>query len=222
MRPFLPLAAAFALCLSACGGDTSTVPVDASSGGDATASDAQRPPDARGDGVTVTDAASPDSSGDAAPADSGQDALSADASPTDAGQDVLSEDAAADAGLADSGQDAVIDAGSLDAAADALPDSSTDAGAGCSATAPTGSCATNGHACTYPTQSCVCSFGAPVASSLHWVCLTLPAGCPDPEPAVGSSCTQSGLVCDYGACIGGTAVQCNGSTWAANHPICPG
>jgi hypothetical protein len=222
VRPYLPLAATFAICLAACGGDTSTVQVDASTGGDATASDAQRLPDARGDSGTVPDAASPDAASDAASADSGQDAPSADASPADAGQDVVSADAAADAGPTDSGQDAATDASSFDAAIDAPLDSSTDAGAGCSATPPTGSCATNGRTCTYPAQSCVCSFGAPVASSLHWICLTLSAGCPDPEPAVGSSCTQSGLVCDYGACIGGTAVQCNGSTWAADHPICPG
>ncbi len=80
----------------------------------------------------------------------------------------------------------------------------------------------SGEKCNYPTESCICSNGEPPTSMLHWNCSTLTAGCPQDPPAVGSACTDNGLVCDYGACVGGERVICTAGKWVSDPGVCPG
>jgi hypothetical protein len=46
-------------------------------------------------------------------------------------------------------------------------------------------------------------------------------GCPEPRPRIGAACTQSGLECDYGACFGGVALDCQGGYWQQAQVACP-
>jgi hypothetical protein len=57
---------------------------------------------------------------------------------------------------------------------------------------------------------------------LNWSCSMLNTGCPQSPPALGSGCTQEGLVCDYGACIGGEKVICTEGAWVNDIGGCPG
>ena len=47
------------------------------------------------------------------------------------------------------------------------------------------------------------------------------AGCPEPRPRIGSSCTQPGLSCDYGSCTGGVLLQCTDGSWQMVDTPCP-
>jgi hypothetical protein len=114
------------------------------------------------------------------------------------------------------------DSGTPDASAP--PDAGVDApiGAGCSATIPSGMCTQVGQMCEYPTAACICSHGSVPTTMLSWYCTTLPAGCPDPAPALDSSCSSPGTVCDYGMCMGGEKVVCTGGKWVTDQGGCPG
>jgi hypothetical protein len=80
-------------------------------------------------------------------------------------------------------------------------------------------CQWQGLACGYPEGTCTCSgaFGGPVRIDAGlgpiWRCFAPPMGCPNERPRIGSSCTQSGQACDYAACYGGVALQCNRGIW---------
>jgi hypothetical protein len=83
-------------------------------------------------------------------------------------------------------------------------------------------CTPGGFDCAYPEGQCDCTYltltanGTPV-----WQCVTPPSSCPEPRPRIGSACTQDGLQCDYGACIGGAAVQCKDGIWQQFGVACP-
>ena len=101
-------------------------------------------------------------------------------------------------------------------------DSAVEAGPTCPATEPTGTCTVNDEVCSYTGAACICTFGAPPTNMLHWSCSTLATGCPATAPAVGTTCSHANLVCDYGACMGGTQVECTGGKWVTDVPVCPG
>ncbi len=65
-------------------------------------------------------------------------------------------------------------------------------------------------ACHYPEGFCTCAGGD---GGGHWVCDT--AGCPEPRPALGSSCTAEGQRCNYLECLvlWGSAQICTQGTW---------
>jgi hypothetical protein len=54
-----------------------------------------------------------------------------------------------------------------------------------------------------------------------WTCSQPAAGCPNPRPRIGSSCSQDGLSCNYGACSGGVEVQCKDGYWQQANVPCP-
>lgn len=152
---------------------------------------------------------------------------SADGHATDSRADVEGRDAAQGR---DSGHDAAqtVDAGSApDSGSDAgapidASGGGGDAGAGCPTSVPSGTCSMAQQVCEYATAWCDCSYGNPPTNNLGWHCTTLAAGCPDPAPTVGQSCTSSGLTCDYGQCMGGHAYVCQGGAWAMGGIACPG
>ena len=170
--------------------------------------------------------AHPDSGGtrDAGPTRDGGDA----GRTKDAGADVVSHDAKKAVDVmtpVDTGRsvDAGADSGrSTDAGPSS--DAGTDAplGAGCPGSVPSGSCTDNQTSCQYPTSWCVCSYGSPPTNTLGWRCTSLAAGCPDPAPAVGATCPEAGLMCDYGHCMGGAELVCQGGAWANGGAGCPG
>ncbi|MGO8993775.1 MAG: hypothetical protein ACLQVI_10640 [Polyangiaceae bacterium] len=85
------------------------------------------------------------------------------------------------------------------------------------------SCSPAGLDCPYAQGECNCS-NTPIATPTPvWQCSTPAAGCPEPRPRIGSPCTQtqSGLSCDYGACTGGAAVQCENGIWNQVNEPCP-
>jgi hypothetical protein len=142
---------------------------------------------------------------------------SADTSPADTGSPI--DSAQSDSGSpGDSGSDSGMLQDSM--VQDTGTDARDDAGM-CPAAVPSGDCTPSGLGCYYPGQTCYCSHGAPPMVNLTWHCTPLAAGCPEPAPAVGSACSQPGLMCDYGACIGGTAVQCTVNKWTPALVICP-
>src|SRR4051812_44545184 len=50
-----------------------------------------------------------------------------------------------------------------------------------------------------------------------------PSACPAQPPAQGSSCSQDGLLCIYGAgmCVFASTVECSGGTWMTlGGPVC--
>jgi hypothetical protein len=101
-----------------------------------------------------------------------------------------------------------------------------DAGATCPSTyagvPTTQACSPEGLACEYAQGTCYCSLGpGPVQMTAHWYCTPTPAGCPPPRPDIGQSCSQAGLSCDYGACLGGAAVVCDNGIWEQQAVACP-
>jgi hypothetical protein len=83
-------------------------------------------------------------------------------------------------------------------------------------------CLPQGLDCAYPQGQCNCAFTVPVSNSGPvWQCSTPAQGCPDPRPRIGSSCTQPGLDCDYGACTGGINLECVDGTWQQQATACP-
>jgi hypothetical protein len=84
-------------------------------------------------------------------------------------------------------------------------------------------CSHAGQQCSYPEGDCYCAQTAPPTATYPvWQCFTPAAGCPQSPPGVGSSCSQTGLVCDYGACVGGGAVVCTSGSWQTRVLPCPG
>ena len=83
-------------------------------------------------------------------------------------------------------------------------------------------CSPLGLDCAYAQGQCNCADTVPASGPTPvWQCSTPAAGCPDPRPRIGSSCTQEGLSCDYGACTGGVELQCTGGVWASQVTACP-
>jgi hypothetical protein len=83
-------------------------------------------------------------------------------------------------------------------------------------------CNPQGLDCGYSQGQCNCDV-EPESAKLGpvWLCTTPAAGCPDPRPNIGASCTQPGLSCDYGACTGGVELQCTEGTWQEEATACP-
>jgi hypothetical protein len=102
-----------------------------------------------------------------------------------------------------------------------------DAGAACAATYATvpvnQQCTPQGLACAYAQGSCYCSLGAgPVSMGPpKWLCVATPAGCPGPRPNIGEACSEPGLSCDYGACLGGVELACQNGQWQEQAVPCP-
>jgi hypothetical protein len=83
-------------------------------------------------------------------------------------------------------------------------------------------CSPAGLDCSYAQGQCNCTSTLPVATpNPIWECSTPAAGCPEPRPRIGASCTQPGLSCDYGACTGGAAIQCEDGVWTEENLPCP-
>jgi len=115
------------------------------------------------------------------------------------------------------------------AEAGAEPDAASDATpplyAGCPATYESvpmqQQCAQDGLTCSYPQGLCYCTNGQPAALHPYWQCFPPPAaGCPQSPPDVGTSCTQAGLVCDYGYCTG-PYLRCTSGSWQNLIRTCP-
>jgi hypothetical protein len=102
-----------------------------------------------------------------------------------------------------------------------------DAGETCASTyaaVPVGQpCSAQGFACGYPQGDCYCSLGGgPVSMGPpKWICVATPAGCPGPRPNIGAACSQPGLSCNYGACLGGVQLQCEEGQWQEQEVPCP-
>jgi hypothetical protein len=84
-------------------------------------------------------------------------------------------------------------------------------------------CQPQGLDCGYPEGQCNCDIQPESAKmSPVWLCTTPAAGCPDPRPDIGTSCTLSDLVaCDYGGCTGGIELACTNGTWQEAPTACP-
>jgi hypothetical protein len=91
-----------------------------------------------------------------------------------------------------------------------------------------GACSKEGEVCVYAEGLCACS------SALGgWACATPAAPCPPIRPRVGSACSVSDLLCDYGVCPGypdDEVFECSGPTtngkvsgfWSPGSPLCLG
>jgi hypothetical protein len=57
-----------------------------------------------------------------------------------------------------------------------------------------------------------------------WYCFPPPTdpACPRAMPNFGDPCSPDGTMCDYGGCMGGFAMICQGGIWAMNSVACPG
>lgn len=86
---------------------------------------------------------------------------------------------------------------------------------------PNGTCNAAPLSCSYTQAQCNC-YEIPNSSpvKLEWQCAVPAAGCPLPRPALGSSCSQPGLTCDYGACTGGSEQSCLNGVWFLDDPTC--
>jgi hypothetical protein len=82
----------------------------------------------------------------------------------------------------------------------------------------------NGLVCGYPRGECFCEMNIEVsAGGPAWDCSSLAKGCPaPPRPDIGTVCTDPGLTCDYGACLGGIALVCQMGYWQEAEEECPG
>ena len=96
-----------------------------------------------------------------------------------------------------------------------------------SAAETAGSCSASGTACGYPQGRCDCAVatgGPPTVGTkaTRWLCDNPGTGCPMPRPRVGSTCTQSGLTCNYGACSipDGVGLACTGGLWQVSPVAC--
>lgn len=90
-------------------------------------------------------------------------------------------------------------------------------------------CSPYGSYCDYPQGRCACTvpagpgFPADASAVAEWICQDPAPGCPEPRPRVGSTCSQEGLECDYGACTvpGGNSETCQGGLWIEGGVACP-
>jgi hypothetical protein len=113
---------------------------------------------------------------------------------------------------------------------------STTSSAGCPATyadvqAQDGQCAMAdvGESCVYAEARCDCSRTCGMegvgGTGGIWCCPDAPPGgsCPSPRPRLGTACTTSTSVCDYGACSGNVELQCTDGVWQKVTQFgCPG
>jgi hypothetical protein len=87
--------------------------------------------------------------------------------------------------------------------------------------------------CDYPEARCTCDLqcfdlcAAPVDGGPNlktWNCDVPgpPSACPVPRPRLGSACSNPAENCDYGACEGNIAIQCNAGVWTNAPTACPG
>ena len=78
-----------------------------------------------------------------------------------------------------------------------------------------------GTTCSYPQGFCGCSAGmggpypADASAVATWICESPAAGCPQPRPKLGTSCSQEGLECDYASCglPTGASIVCQSGAW---------
>jgi hypothetical protein len=83
-------------------------------------------------------------------------------------------------------------------------------------------CTPQGLDCSYPEGQCNCAPTVPASGpGPVWQCSIPAAGCPEPRPDIGTSCTQPSLTCDYGACTGGVELQCTDGSWQVVDAPCP-
>jgi hypothetical protein len=83
-------------------------------------------------------------------------------------------------------------------------------------------CSPEGRQCPYPEGHCDCARTSPATATYPvWQCFALTAGCPEAPAGIGSSCSQPGLVCDYGACAGSVALYCASGSWHQRVTPCP-
>lgn len=45
-------------------------------------------------------------------------------------------------------------------------------------------------------------------------------GCRSPRPDIGTPCSDTGHICNYGACSGGVALECADGTWQVTSFAC--
>lgn len=92
------------------------------------------------------------------------------------------------------------------------------------ASVPSGQdCSPESLTCAYPEGECICtrSFGGPQMLTPKWDCIPATDGCPSPRPDIGTSCSQAGLDCNYGACSGGVDLVCKDGRWQQQIIPCP-
>jgi hypothetical protein len=82
--------------------------------------------------------------------------------------------------------------------------------------------ADNGLACAYSRGECFCEMDIEFGTGTLWQCSSLNPGCPSPRHDIGTPCTDEGLVCDYGACLGGVELSCSSGYWQQAGTSCPG
>ncbi|MCK5797663.1 MAG: hypothetical protein KAI47_10795 [Deltaproteobacteria bacterium] len=88
----------------------------------------------------------------------------------------------------------------------------------CSPQQPSGFCKTSDPVCRYGDIVCTCvgvcsGVQPPPGQDRVWACVNpQTVACPKTSPKNGASCTQNGLVCDYGSC-GGSTATCTAGQW---------
>jgi len=78
-----------------------------------------------------------------------------------------------------------------------------------------------GTTCSYAQGFCGCSVGgggpvpADASAVATWICDTPEAGCPQPRPRLGTTCSPNNLQCDYSPCElpTGTSIACIDGVW---------
>ena len=92
------------------------------------------------------------------------------------------------------------------------------------ASVPAGqNCSPDTLTCAYPEGECICTtnLGGPQSQTAQWDCIPATNGCPSPRPDIGTSCSQPGLDCNYGACGGGVDLVCKDGRWQQVYIPCP-
>jgi len=84
-------------------------------------------------------------------------------------------------------------------------------------------CAPNQLSCAYPQGECICttSMGGLQKMTPSWECFPAQSGCPSPRPDIGSPCSGTQQLCDYGSCSGGVALSCVNGAWQEAAVLCP-
>jgi hypothetical protein len=98
---------------------------------------------------------------------------------------------------------------------------------GCPSSFPSeGEVCSTSSVCAYPQGLCSCSDQSPVLledAGFTWGCDLPAAGCPEPRPHAGTSCSDQGQICYYGECSLGSAQQtCTNGTWNVQLLACGG
>ncbi len=94
---------------------------------------------------------------------------------------------------------------------------------------PGGHCDPAGSSCGYPAGTCSCGSEGPIEINIDggfagptWHCMPATSVCPSPRPRLGTGCPSDGQFCNYGACVGGIAIQCTAGAWQEAFTACPG